>query len=137
MVADDDLPDRAAEAAVTADLDPEDELARRQRELDFVAWVRRQRCVLAGVRGAGECSGPGVDPDHMGTVAHHDRGTSQLPSDLTCVPMCRRHHEDRHANTGYFAGMLKRDRLLWQLRAIARTQLAYVRWRSSTPLVPF
>lgn len=135
-MADADLPDRAAELAVTADLDPEDELARKQREQDFKAWVVRQPCTLAGVSGAGPCWGP-IDPDHMGTMVHHDRGMSLKPSDLTCVPMCRGHHDQRHDLAGYFAGWIKRQQILWRLRAIARTQLAYVRWRTTRPLIPF
>lgn len=44
-----------------------------------------------------ECSG-GVDPDHQGK----DRGAGLKSSDFDCVPMCRKHHDERQFMTGIF-----------------------------------
>lgn len=126
-------------SAIVADIDPEDEVARRNRELDFLNWVRRQPCELRGVAYAGPCTGAFCDPDHMGTMAHHDRGLGLKPSDLTCVPLCRGHHDARHGRVGYFSTerMTRWDEHRWRLAAIARTQLRYVRWRAGEQRVPF
>lgn len=104
--------------------DPDDAL-----QPDFKSWCKQQPCYLRGVDGAGPCIG-GVDPDHMGL----DKGDTPGPGlglkadDRTCVPMCRGHHDDRHAGRGYFEGMSKDDKRVFRLAAISKTQAAYTRW---------
>jgi len=53
----------------------------RQVDEDFKAFVRSKSCVI--------CSSDAPDPHHLRT-----RGAGG--SDLTCVPLCREHHEAWH-----------------------------------------
>jgi hypothetical protein len=113
-------------------------MSERERFVDYMLWVKRQPCLLVGERGAGPCDG-GIEADHAGVLAAADvepsddlgpvdgRGTSRKPDDRTCIPLCRRHHEDRHQARGFFAVLSKEARRLWRLAAIARTQ---ARWRT-------
>ena len=50
--------------------------------------MRSQPCAVSDLAGI-HCYGD-IDPDHLKT-----RGSGG--SDLTCVPLCRRHHSERHA----------------------------------------
>ena len=54
---------------------------------EYLAYVRNQPCAVSHI--TMQCFGD-TDPDHLKT-----RGSGG--SDLTCVPLCRRHHSERHA----------------------------------------
>lgn len=70
--------------------------ARRERDIDYMLWVKTLPCLLAGLEGAGPCSSV-VEADHAGI-----RGIGQKAPDNTCIPLCSTHHLDRGAHTGYF-----------------------------------
>lgn len=91
----------------------------RVRDEAYLSWVRLQPCMVGerafvevmteaarlgiahGIRieGGARCSGP-TDPDHR----REGVGAGQKASDRDAWPCCRRHHDDRHALTGVFAG---------------------------------
>lgn len=56
---------------------------KRTENREYLDWVKSQPCVV----GHG-CYGP-TDPDHLKTVG--SGGT-----DYSAIPMCRKHHTDRH-----------------------------------------
>jgi len=60
-----------------------DRAPQRQTDEDYVDWIRDQPCLV--------CRRPGSDPAHLDT-----RGSGG--SDLTCVPLCRRHHREQEDN---------------------------------------
>ncbi len=93
--------------------------ARRERDIDFMGWVKTQPCLLACVDGAGPCAGV-VEADHAG-----DRGMGQKSPDDTCIPLCTVHHTDRHSCTGFFRGRPKPWKREWRHAAIAKTQAAH------------
>lgn len=92
----------------------------RPRNWEYMDWVRSQRCLLAKKGGAGDCQGR-TEADHAGV--DHARG--RKAPDETCIPLCTRHHRDRHEATGFFRDMSKDERRQWRLEAIVRTQQAY------------
>jgi hypothetical protein len=110
--------------------------SRRPRDLEYVAAVRALPCLLSVVgpfRGmivvdlilVGPCRGP-VEADHLG-----ERGLGQKADDRTCVPMCTRHHGDRHAGCGWFRKLSKEELRRWRQFAIARTTLAIAERRAA------
>lgn len=107
----------------------------RVRDEAYLAWVRLQPCAVHescisvlrspdARRGEGlgveilfdlaRCSGP-IDPDHK----REGVGAGMKASDRDAWPCCRRHHDDRHALRGVFAGW-SRD----QLREFIATRIA-------------
>lgn len=94
--------------------------AMRERDIDYMLWVKTLPCLLAGVDGAGPCTGV-VEADHAGL-----RGMGQKAPDDTCIPLCSGHHLDRHACTGFFRGRPKEWKRDWRLCAIAETQAQHL-----------
>ena len=94
--------------------------AMRERDFDYMGWVKTLRCLLSGLDGAGPCSGV-VEADHAGL---NSSLSSKAPDD-TCIPLCTGHHRDRHACTGFFRGLEKDWKREWRLEAIAKTQGEY------------
>lgn len=94
--------------------------AQRERDFDYMEFVKTLPCRLAGLEGAGPCSGV-TEADHAGL----DAGLTQKAPDDTCIPMCTGHHRDRHACTGFFRGREKGWKRNWRLCAIAETQAEY------------
>jgi hypothetical protein len=104
--------------------------------MPYMGFVRRQPCIVRELApwayaialksehqrawyATTSCEGR-VEADHMGA-----RGVGQKADDRTCVPMCHRHHMERHAHAGSFR-YLNRDELrAWRTEAIARTQAAW------------
>jgi len=91
--------------------------ARRERDFEYMRWVKTLPCLLVG---EGHCSSV-VEADHAGL----DAGLNQKAPDRTCIPLCSRHHLDRHAATGYFRGREKAWKRDWREAAIAKTQKLY------------
>lgn len=58
----------------------------RVRDPEYMAWIRKQPCAADGLS---PCYGS-VEADHTG-----GRGMSQKSDDHTCIPLCRRHHQQR------------------------------------------
>jgi hypothetical protein len=50
----------------------------------YRAWIRQQECCVCGSTG-------NVDPAHIGP-----HGYWQKAPDTSCVPLCRKHHEELH-----------------------------------------
>lgn len=99
--------------------------ARRLRDLDFMGWVKRQRCVATVITPPGRhphqvrCEGP-IEADHAGD--RFAQGDGIRAHDATCIPLCRLHHRDRTDRAGVFAFVSKPDHRAWCDRAIAYTQ---------------
>lgn len=95
--------------------------ASRERDIDYMLWVKTLPCLIASLEGAGPCSSV-VEPDHVGV-----RGIGQKAPDDTCVPLCSTHHLDRHAHTGYFRYRSKEWTREWREEAIRKTQAEHQR----------
>ncbi len=93
--------------------------AMRERDYEFMAFVRSLPCILAGLGLLSPCSGV-VEADHAG-----ERGAGQKATDNTCIPLCKRHHWDRHNAGGFFRGGVKGWKRVWCQKAIAKTQAEY------------
>lgn len=88
----------------------------RVRDGAYMAAVRTMSCLLASSRST--CDGV-IEADHVGA-----RGLGQKASDRTCVPLCTRHHGERHSASGAFRGMDQAALRRWKKWAIGVTQLA-------------
>lgn len=113
--------------------------SRRERDVGFMLWVRRQPCVLrairpflfmdvakaVGVKAETACCGP-VEADHQGA-----RGLGQKADDRTCVPMCRDHHAERTDHRGSFRPLTRDEARAWRAAAIEHTQAAWAAWSSN------
>lgn len=93
--------------------------AQRERDIDYMLWVKTLPCLLAGNPEAGPCTGV-VEADHAG-----ERGLGQKAPDDTCIPLCSGHHLDRHACTGFFRGRPKPWKREWRAEAIEKTRAAH------------
>jgi hypothetical protein len=72
----------------------------RERDYAYMEWVKTQPCLLRGkIDEAGRCSGGWCEADHAG-----ERAGWRRAADRTCIPLCARHHADRHHRRYYFAG---------------------------------
>lgn len=101
--------------------------ARRTRDFDYMLAVKELPCALAGVVGAGPCSGE-VEADHAG-----ERGLGQKSDDNTVVPLCTGHHRDRTDGRGYFNRPREENRH-WCRLTIARTQHVIAEKRAAAAL---
>ncbi len=60
--------------------------------IDFVEYIRNQKCII--------CYKFPVDPDHLISVGMgRDRKKEDLIEHLSCIPLCRTHHIERHATS--------------------------------------
>lgn len=70
----------------------------RVRDNAYLAYTRRQPCILKGI--AGECEGP-VEATHVrfsdAKVGRVNPGASCKPSDKWVLPACSHHHKQQHA----------------------------------------
>ena len=58
--------------------------------IDFVDFVRSEKCVV--------CYKQPVDPDHLDQIGMgRNRKKKDLIEHLSCIPICRQHHTERHA----------------------------------------
>jgi hypothetical protein len=76
-----------------------------------LARVRALPCLI----GFG-CEGR-VEADHVGY-----RGVGEKSSDHETIPLCTRHHRERHLKAGYFLGFTKTEMREWREDAIVRVQ---------------
>ena len=60
--------------------------APKVRNYDYMSYVRTHPCCL--------CGEPRADAHHHSRP--HAAGMGQKDSDLTCIPLCREHHQDLH-----------------------------------------
>lgn len=90
--------------------------SRRERDMDYMGFIKKHPCCLrhygasiecaTGIL-ATSCSGP-VEADHMGR-----RGVGQKASDMTCAPLCRKHHRERTGMSGSFRGCSREAMRAW------------------------
>jgi hypothetical protein len=106
--------------------------ARRDRNFDFMGWVKHQRCAVAEELGSDAyCSGGFAEADHAGR-----HGLGQKCADDETIPMCNRHHRERTDRVGYFKGWpLERVRA-WLDGWITKIRDRYARLQAAGPL-PF
>ncbi len=88
--------------------------ARRTRDHEFMSFVHTIPCHARLLAQGFECEGP-IEADHVG-------GRYYKPVDRNCVPMCQKHHRQRHSYNGVFAGWPRERRREWEASAIAETQ---------------
>lgn len=89
------------------------------RDEPFKDFVRALPCLLAE---RGECWHSDLrDPDH----AAKKTAMGRVEDDTSCIPLCRRHHSDRHDHRGYFK-LWDRERMeKWRTARIDETRQAY------------
>jgi hypothetical protein len=77
--------------------------ARRERGWEYMAWVKTQPCYVTTIVTASDlvtwCSG-GIEADHAGSKTL--KGDGLRARDATCIPLCARHHRERHGFSGTF-----------------------------------
>lgn len=93
----------------------------RVRDEAYLAWVRQQPCRV-GAAGVPGCLGP-IDPDHKRAGV----GAGTKASDRDAWPVCRKHHDDRHAMRGPFTFMTKEQLRAFIDARIAEANAAYER----------
>lgn len=71
----------------------------RERDNAYLAWLRRQCCVVGAIAGW-PCSGR-IDPAHIrysdARAGKLNPGAGRKPDDKWCLPVCRTHHDAQHA----------------------------------------
>jgi len=107
----------------------------RERDWDYLRWVKCRPCRLRGVDGAGDCRGV-VQAAHAGDVGI--RALSRRSGDDTdCVPLCEDHHFERDNRRGYFEGMAVLELRDWSEAAIADERDRYARYLAGRDAIPF
>ena len=66
--------------------------ARRQGNEKYTRWVKTQPCAC--------CGKPADDPHHL--IGHGQGGMGTKAHDLFVLPLCRKHHDELHADTVAF-----------------------------------
>lgn len=120
-------------------------MSRRERDWDFIAWVKTQRCEARDREGHERCEGGieahhagGVDPEPTTPEDIGDRpGMSRKAHDRTCIPLCAKAHREWTDHRGWVKGWPKAKRRAWSVAAIARTQAAYNRRQRGAGTIPF
>lgn len=90
----------------------------RQRDTDYMAWVRRQPCAAKGM---GVCSGR-MEADHTGP-----RGLNQKADDRTCIPLCHKHHVQRTSFSGPFRSWSQTAMRCWLELLVMTTRARFLR----------
>lgn len=96
---------------------------RRERNLDYLRFVRRQPCVASSLS---TCSGH-VNADHAGR-----RGLSQKCDDTESIPLCELHHRQRTDFSGPFRTWNQEQMRAWLADHTAQTQ-AFARSQGVLP----
>jgi hypothetical protein len=99
---------------------------------EFLAFVRLLPCcapITNIVRDGdvlrfhdGRCGHRPCDPHHK-----HGDGKGIKTHDRTCVPLCRRHHDQAETKRGLFAGWTKQQTREWHDKESERVQALYDR----------
>jgi hypothetical protein len=90
--------------------------AKRERAFEFMLFVKRLPCCACAIAPDSKCNGP-VEADHAGR-----RGIGQKASDFTCIPLCSKHHRERHGFCGAFKGWDQEKMRGWLEQRIGITQ---------------
>ena len=93
---------------------------------EYCAWIRTQNCLMEG---HGECS--------YEMHAHHPQGGKGLGTrnhDHRTVPLCSRHHTERHSLSGPFNGWDKPKIRSWESTAAESLRRVYLGLGPDAPL---
>lgn len=104
--------------------------SRRERDFDYMGWIKRQDCMMATDAVTGDLWKGGRPAECRGvTEAHHAgrRGMGQKADDDTCLPLCAHHHHMRTDHLEVFANWYPGAMREWEDSMIARYQAA---WRT-------
>lgn len=89
---------------------------RRERDLPFMAWIRRQACIVRVLppdpNRLTPCGGR-VEADHLG-----DRALGRKADDRTCAPLCAQHHRERTDHAGAWRDLDRAGARAWSARAL-------------------
>lgn len=96
----------------------------RPRFIDYMKWIKRRPC-CARILAETTCYGP-VEADHAGK-----RGVGQKADDRTCIPLCRKHHQERNDFHGAFKTWNHDQMRQWLDANIERHQTMYATLVSS------
>lgn len=80
--------------------------ARRERDRDYMNFIRWCDCILKDVKDASSCHRK-MEADHAGERGggiNATAGKGEKAPDRTCIPMCKTHHGERTDYHGYFKG---------------------------------
>ena len=79
----------------------------------YLAWVREQPCIFDG-----------HDPCEGDVEAHHvtGAGLSLKAPDRNTMPLCRKHHRQRHDHKGPFHDWSKAKRKAWEALMVEHYQ---------------
>ena len=57
--------------------------------IEFVDYIRKQKCII--------CFNSNPDPDHLNQIGMGRNRNKNLIEHLSCIPLCRSHHIERHS----------------------------------------
>ena len=60
---------------------------------DYIKYIKSKHCLV--------CGGSPVDADHQDTIGMGGDRKKQSIKDFTCIPLCRKHHTERHTMGSY------------------------------------
>lgn len=93
----------------------------RVRDSAYLAWLHTRPCEVGEDRELQRLPGAlcegAIEADHVGR-----RPLGRKCDDREAISLCRRHHADRHALRGVWAGMSVPERRAWLVEAVRRTQ---------------
>lgn len=81
------------------------------RDIEYMAWVRGLGCLFELT--SYSCDGS-IDAHHAGI----DKGMGRKSDDNTCIPLCRKHHQDIEQLRGLARGWEKSIRRAFHAQAI-------------------
>lgn len=91
---------------------------RRLRDVPYMLFVKRLSCSARNLDTGSPCTGP-VEADHVGP-----RGIGQKSDDRLTIPMCSKHHRERHGFCGAFKEFDQQRMRAFVARALVNTQIA-------------
>jgi len=94
----------------------------RARDLEYMAWIRRNRCAAHHIGG---CAGK-TEADHAGR-----RTVGMKSDDNTCIPLCHKHHVQRGSFSGHFRSWDKATMRAWLDACIRHYQDAYKAYKEN------
>ena len=60
----------------------------KHKSLEYIKYIKEQRCLI--------CFVDYVDPDHLKAIGMGGNRKKPNKRHYTCVPLCRKHHRERH-----------------------------------------
>jgi hypothetical protein len=98
---------------------------RRERDLPYMAWIRRQPCVVRTLppdpNRLTPCSGR-IEADHLG-----GRALGRKADDRTCISLCSQHHRERSDHAGAWRDLDQAAARAWREKALGLVERWAVR----------